>query len=85
MLGSTRVEGALHEITHMKIFGQCQPWRRSSISISDDGGDGDKGFGVSKSVLQHCSIALSDKKSDHIIYQGYLNLLCGKEIYFFVT
>lgn len=31
-----------------------------------------------KVVLQHYNIAFSDKKSDHIICQGYLNLLLWK-------
>lgn len=38
-----------------------------------------------KIVLQHCNIAFSVKKSDHIICQGYLNVLLWKENYFFVT
>lgn len=65
---------------HRKSLGQCQAWKKILMTISNNSGDGgsddDKGFGVF--VLQHYNTAFSDKKSDHIICQGYLNLLLWK-------
>lgn len=78
VLASTELMGTLHEITYMKSFSHCQAWRKLNeclmmvMTVIKD-------FESQKVGLQHFIIVFCDKKSDHIINQGYLNLLVERK------